>query len=78
MQVRKQIVVPGEVDLRIRRLAAQMGVSQSAVIVQAIRALPEPEFDPQQQLMRILSFSGAIDGPPAALSEEIDAVLYGG
>jgi hypothetical protein len=35
--------------------------------------MPEPE----QQLARILAFAGAIDGPPAAWSEEVDAVLYG-
>lgn len=72
--VRKQIVVPEEVDARIRMLAAQRGVSQSALIVEAIRAFPEGE----QDVERILAWSGIIDGPPAALSEQVDATLYGG
>jgi hypothetical protein len=71
--IRKQIVVPPDVDARVRRLAQQRGVSQSAVIVDAIRTMSEPE----QDLERLLSFAGTIDGPAEALSEQVDAVLYG-
>lgn len=72
--VRKQIVVPKEIDARIRRLAAQRGISQSAVIVEAVRAFPDTE----QDVERILAWSGVIDGPSVALSEQVDATLYGG
>jgi hypothetical protein len=71
--IRKQIVVPPDVDARIRRLAAQKGVSQSAVIVEAVRGLSEAD----QDIERILSYSGAIDGSPEALSEQVDSILYG-
>jgi hypothetical protein len=72
--IRKQIVVPADVDARIRRMARQKGVSQSAVIVEAVRGLPELDQDPE----RILSFAGITDGPREALSEQVDAILYGG
>jgi hypothetical protein len=72
--VRKQIVVPPEVDAHIRALAARLGISQSAVIARAVMAFP----DPQSQLESILAFAGAIvgDGPSNA-SEEVDEVVYG-
>lgn len=71
--VRKQIVVPSEVDARIRHLASLMGISQSALIARAVLALPEPE----PQLDRILAFAGAIPDGPSRLSEQVDDVLYG-
>lgn len=71
--VRKQIVLPDDVDRRLRRLAEQRGASQSAVIADAVRALPEP----QDQLAQMLAFSSSIEGGPADLSEEVDRVLYG-
>jgi len=70
---RKQILVPPDVDARIRRLARLKGISQSAVIVEAVRALP----DPDQDVDRFMSFAGAIKGAPPRLSEQVDAVLYG-
>lgn len=73
MQVRKQIVVPPEVDKRIRRLARQRGISQSALIVEAVEALP----DASKQLDHFLAFAGVIKGPPANLSEQVDEVVYG-
>lgn len=73
MQVRKQIVVPPEVDKRIRRLAKQRGISQSALIVEAVEALP----DSSSQLDHFLAFSGVIKGPPANLSEQVDESVYG-
>ena len=73
MAIRKQILVPEDVDARLRRLASERGLSQSAVIVEAIRALP----DAQEQLARVLAFSGAIKGGPRRLSEEVDQTLYG-
>jgi hypothetical protein len=72
--IRKQIVVPPDVDKRVRRLAATRGVSQSAIIVDAVRTLPEPDQDVEQ----IVSFAGIEDGPREALSEQVDAILYGG
>jgi len=41
MLVRKQIIVPSETDKRIRRLARKKGISQSALIVEAVEALPD-------------------------------------
>jgi hypothetical protein len=73
MMVRKQIMVPSDVDKRIRRLARQKGISQSALIVEAVEALP----DSSSQLDHFLAFSGIIKGPPANLSEEVDEVVYG-
>lgn len=73
MMVRKQIVVPADVDARVRKLAQQRGISQSAVIVEAVRKLDEGE----QEVERIVSFPGIADGPPEALSEQVDAILYG-
>lgn len=71
--VRKQIVVPAEIDRRIRRLARQKGISQSALIVKAVEALD----DSKDQIEHVLAFAGAIKDAPPKLSEEIDTVLYG-
>lgn len=73
MLVRKQIIVPADVDRRIRRLARQKGISQSALIVEAVNSLPEP----LDQLERVLAFAGIIKAAPVTLSDEIDATLYG-
>lgn len=73
MAIRKQILVPEDVDARLRRLASQRGLSQSALIVEAIRALP----DADEQLFRTLAFAGSISGGSPRLSEEVDATLYG-
>lgn len=73
MLMRKQIVVPPDVDARVRRLARQRGVSQSAVFVEAVRALD----DERQDVERIVSFPGIADGPPEALSEQVDTIVYG-
>ncbi len=73
MAVRKQIVVPPQVDRRIRRLAREKGISQSALIVEAVEALQ----DSKKQIEHVLAFAGAIKDAPPKLSEEIDTVLYG-
>jgi hypothetical protein len=65
MSVRKQITVPPEVDRRLRRLARQQGIAQSA--------LP----DPSDQVRSVLSFADIIKDSPPRLSEEVDATLYG-
>jgi hypothetical protein len=70
--IRKQILVPQHVDARIRRLATQRGVSQSALIVEAIRGLP----DADEQLARTMAFVGSIKGGPASLSDEVDQTVY--
>ena len=72
MAIRKQIIVPDDVDARLRRLASERGLSQSALVVEAIRALPEAS----EQLSRILAFAGSIDGGPPELSEQVDEALY--
>ncbi|MGI8609849.1 MAG: hypothetical protein ACR2MY_11570 [Candidatus Dormibacteria bacterium] len=73
MAIRKQIVVPDDVDARLRRLASERGLSQSALVVAAIRALP----DASEQLARTLAFAGSIKGGSQRLSEEVDEALYG-
>src|SRR5215467_15882626 len=72
MLVRKQIIVPSETDKRIRRLARQKGISQSALIVEAVEALPESS----TQVDQVLAFAGIIKGAPPTLSEEVDEVVY--
>lgn len=72
MLVRKQIIVPSETDKRIRRLARKRGISQSALIVEAVESLP----DESTQLDHILAFAGVIKGAPRKLSEQVDEVLY--
>ena len=72
MLVRKQIIVPSETDKRIRRLARKKGISQSALIVEAVEALP----DVSSQVDHVLAFAGAIKGAPRKLSEEVDEVVY--
>jgi hypothetical protein len=47
-------------------------MSQSAVIADAVRRLPEPE----QDVERLVGFPGIADGPRAALSEQVDSILY--
>ncbi len=73
MAIRKQIIVPDDVDARLRRLATERGVSQSALIADAIRALP----DASEQLARTLAFAGSIKGGPANLADKVDEALYG-
>ncbi len=72
MLVRKQIMVPSEVDKRIRRLARKKGISQSALIVEALEALP----DSSSQVDHLLAFAGVLKDAPPKLSEEIDEVVY--
>ena len=72
MLVRKQIIVPSETDKRIRRLARKKGISQSALIVEAVEALP----DASSQVDHVLAFAGAIKGAPRKLSEQVDEVVY--
>jgi hypothetical protein len=73
MLVRKQVVLPADIDRRIRRIASAQGTSQSAVIADAVRRLPDPE----QDVERLIDFPGISDGPEVALSEQVDRVLYG-
>jgi predicted transcriptional regulator len=72
MAIRKQILVPEDVDARLRRLATQRGVSQSALIGEAIRGLP----DADEQLARTMAFVGSIKGGPPSLSDEVDETIY--
>src|SRR5438128_9782012 len=72
MLVRKQIIVPSETDKRIRRLARQKGISQSALIVEAVEALPEKS----TQVDQVLAFAGIVKGAPPTLSEAVDEVVY--
>ena len=72
--VRRQITLPPDIDARLRQIAAQSGRSQSAVIADAIRELPEPS----DQLARMLAFAGIIKGGGTEpLGRMVDEILYG-
>jgi predicted transcriptional regulator len=72
--VRRQITLPAEVDARLRQIAAKRGQAQSAVIADAIRAMPEPS----DQLTRMLAFAGSIKGGGTEpLGRMVDEILYG-
>lgn len=73
MMVRKQIIVSPDIDRRIRRLARQKGVSQSALIAEAVAALP----DLADQVEQVLAFAGVIEDAPFDLSERVNELLYG-
>jgi hypothetical protein len=68
--VRKQIMVTDSTDARIRRLAAERGLSQSALVSEAVRQLP----DAADQLKRMRQFAGSIKGGVANLSEQVDSI----
>ena len=72
MFVRKQIMVPATVDKKIRRLARKRGISQSALIVEAVEALP----DSSGPTDHVLAFVGVIKGASPKLSETVDDI-YG-
>ena len=72
MLVRKQIIVPSETDKRIRRLARKKGISQSALIVEAIEPLP----DSSSHVYHVLAFAGVIKGATRKPSDEVDEVVY--
>jgi hypothetical protein len=61
MLVRKQIMVPAKVDKKFRRLARKRGISQSALIVEAVEAL----HDASSQVDHLLAFVGVIKAAPA-------------
>ncbi|TMF31232.1 MAG: ribbon-helix-helix protein, CopG family [Chloroflexi bacterium] len=70
MLVRKQILVPAALDKKIRRLARKRGISQSALVVEAVEAL----LDGSDHADHILPFIGVIKGAPPTLSESVDDV----
>jgi hypothetical protein len=70
--VLKKFVVSDAIDKKIRRLAQKRGMSQSALILEAVEALLEASHRPD----RLTPFIGAIKGGPSNLSESIDEVVY--
>ena len=72
MLVRKQILVPAAMEKKIRRLARKRGISQSALIVEAVEA----SLDASGQLDHLLRFVGVIKGAPRNLSESVDDSVY--
>jgi len=70
MLVRKQILVPAALDKKIRRLARKRGISQSALVVEAVEAL----LDASGHVDHLLPFIGVIKGAPPRLSESVDDV----
>jgi hypothetical protein len=70
--VLKKFLVPDAMDKKIRRLAQKRGMSQSALIIEAVEALLEASRQPE----RLTPFVGVIKGAPPNLSESIDEVVY--
>jgi len=70
MLVRKQILVPAALDKKIRQLAQNRGISQSALIVEALEAL----LGASGQIDDLLRFIGIIKGAPPGLSESVDDI----
>jgi hypothetical protein len=70
MLVRKQILVPAALDKKIGRLAQNRGISQSALIVEAVEAL----FGASDQIDHLLPFIGIIKGAPPRLSESVNDI----
>jgi predicted transcriptional regulator len=69
--IRKQIMVSEDVDARIRRLAEERGLTQSALIAEAVKQLP----DAQDQLERMRRFAGIInEGGESNLSTRVDDI----
>jgi predicted transcriptional regulator len=72
--VRRQLTLPADVDARLRQIAAERGESQSAIVAEAIRNLPEPS----DQLARMLAFVGTIKGGGTEpLGRMVDEIVYG-
>ena len=59
-------------DRKIRRLAQKRGLSQSALILEAVEAL----LDASGQPNHLLHFVGVIKGAPPNLSASVDEVVY--
>ncbi|OLC22881.1 MAG: hypothetical protein AUH40_12505 [Chloroflexi bacterium 13_1_40CM_65_17] len=70
--VLKRILVPDAMDKKIKRLAKERGMSQNALIIEAVEAL----LDASRQLDRPLPFVGVIKGALPKLSESVDEVVY--
>ena len=68
--VLKKILVPDAMDKKIRRLAQKRGMSQSALIVEAVEAL----LDASGEVDHLLPFIGVIKGAPPRLSESVDDI----
>jgi nucleotide-binding universal stress UspA family protein len=70
--VLKKILVPAAMDKKIRRLAQERGISQSALIIEAVEAL----LDASRQRDHLLPFVGVIKGAASKLSETVDEAIY--
>jgi hypothetical protein len=70
--VLKKILVPDAMDKKTKRLAQKRGISQSALIIDAVEAL----LDASRQPDHLLPFIGVIKGAPSKLSESVDEVVY--
>jgi hypothetical protein len=70
--VPKKFLVPDAMDKKIRRLAQKRGLSQSALIREAVEALLVASRRPDH----LAHFVGMIKGAPSNLSESVDHVVY--
>jgi hypothetical protein len=68
--VRKQILVPAALDKKIRRVARKRGISQSALVIEAVEAL----LDASGHADHLLPFTGVIKGASPRLAESVDDI----
>jgi hypothetical protein len=69
--VLKKFLVPDAMDRKIKRLAQKRGISESALIFEAVEAL----LDASRQPDHLLPFVGVIKGARPKLSESVDEVV---
>ena len=72
-RVRKNVVLPAELNDEIQRLAAERGTTQSGLMAHLVRlglASESPVGDDP-----LLRYIGLLDGPPD-LSESVDQTVY--
>jgi hypothetical protein len=70
--VLKKFLVPDAMHKKIKRLAQKRGMSQSALIIEAVEAL----LDASRQPDHLLPFVGVIKDAPPKLSESVDELVY--
>ena len=70
--IRKNIVIPEELDAELRRRAQERGTTQSGLIVHLVRVGLAAEAGDGDPLMRYL---GSLEGP-ADLSSTVDETVY--
>ena len=70
--IRKNIVIPEQLDVELRRRAQERGTTQSGLIVHLVRVGLAAEASEGDPLLRYL---GSLDGP-SDLSSTVDETVY--